>query len=165
MQHTVANLLSVISEEDEELAGQYAYELAKEPADPYPVALRLVHGDFSKAAVMVNSWRQDPEFQQALRDAQAAMTKFDRLHTKEDFAIEVQERMKGMSGKVWIEAAKFYADLRGFVKKEEVPTTLIQNVITVPADASFDDWERVAAAAQRKLQDEAKIINGDSTDN
>lgn len=164
MDYSVVNILSVIPEEDEELAGQYAYELAKEPADPYPVAMRLVHGDLSKAAVMVNVWRQDPAFQQAVRDAQSAMTKFDRLHTKEDFSIEVQDRMKGMTGKVWIEAAKFYADLRGFIKKEEAPTTLIQNVITVPADSSFDDWEKVAAASQRKLQEEARVINGDSTD-
>lgn len=154
---------SCIQPQDEELAGQFAYELARDPANAYPIALRLTFGDFNKAMEMANVWKNDPAFQQAVREAQMHMTKFDRLKTKEDFAYEVQEKMSGMSGKIWLETARFFAELRGFVKKDETPQTLIQNVMVVPAEKSVDEWEAEASARQRKLQDEAKIINGDST--
>lgn len=154
--------LSCISAADEELAGHFAYELARDPSNAYAIATRLTYGDFSKALEMVNTWRNDAAFQVALREAQKAITALDMLRSKEEFALEVQDKMGAMTGKMWIEAAKFYADLRGFIKKEEVPTTLIQNVIQVPADMSLDEWERNASASQRKLQDEARVINGDS---
>lgn len=154
--------LSCISEEDEELAGQFAYELARDPSNAYTIAQKLTFGDFSKSTIMVNVWRNDPAFQHALREAQKAITAFDLLKTKEEFALEVQEKMSGMAGKVWIEAAKFYSELRGFIKKEEVPTTFIQNVMQVPMTTSMDDWEKLASASQRKLQEEARVINGDT---
>ena len=153
--------LSCISAEDEELAGLYAYELARDPANAYPIAVRLTYGDYGKAFIMANQWKNDPAFQVALREATAALTKFDMLKNKDEFALEVQEKMGSMTGKLWLEAARFYADLRGFIKKEEVPTTLIQNVIQIPADATADDWEKKASRMQRELQEEAKVINGD----
>lgn len=153
--------LSCIAPEDEELAGQFAYEIARDPSNSYAIAVRLTYGDVPKAIRMTTEWKNDAAFQAAVREAQQALTSFDLLRTKEEFALEVQEKMGAMQGKVWIEAAKFYADLRGFIKKEEVPTTFIQNVIQVPATQSADDWEKQAQAHQRQLQDEAKVINGD----
>lgn len=154
--------LSCITSEDEELAGQYAFELARDPANAYAIAIRLTYGDFAKAMQMTTEWKNDAAFQSAVREAQKTLTKLDLLRTKEEFALEVQEKMGSMTGKLWIEAAKFYSELRGFVKKEEVPTTLIQNVIQVPQDTSLDEWERNASRKQRELQDEARVINGNS---
>lgn len=151
--------LSCIKPDDVDLAGEYAFALARDPANAYGVAMRLTFGDVSKATEMATLWRNDQLFQSAVREAMRNMDENDKLQTKEEFCVEVQEKLSQLSGKVWIEGAKFYAELRGFISKEQAPNTLIQNVIQLPADASADDWEKKAAAQQKKLQDEAKLIN------
>lgn len=155
-------LNSCIGEEDYELAGQYILELARDPANAYAIAMRLTFGDFGKANIMATAWRNDPEFQRLLREAQSNITAMDMLKTKEEFTQDVQDKMSGMSGKIWLETAKFFAELRGFIDKENNGPTFIQNVIQVPMDQGLDEWEKKAAASQRKLQNEARLINGHS---
>lgn len=152
-------MISCIPEEDYELAAQYAAELARDPTNAYGIAMRLTFGDFSKANMMATTWRGDAVFQKAVREAQSEMTKFDMMKTKDDFILEVQTKMSELNGKLWIETAKFYAELRGFIEKDGGGQTFIQNVIQVPAEVPLDEWERRAAASQAKLQSEAKLIN------
>lgn len=156
-------MISCIAPEDEELAGQYIYEIAKDPANAYGIAMRLSCGDYHKATVMNTQWRADPHFQSALRDMQKNMTAGDRLMSKEELALAVQEKMTGLSQKLWLDAARFYADLQGYIKKDTINTNVTTNVMVVPADQDFSSWELSAVQQQQELKDAAKVIGSDES--
>lgn len=154
---------SCIAPEDEELAAQYAYELSRDPSNAYAIALRLTYADYGKAVIMSQQWTQDQSFKDALRGNAELLTTSDLLKTEEQFALEVQEKMGTLNGKLWLDCARLYADLRGFVKKEAQQQVFIQNVIEVPATPPLDDWEQEASKRQRQLQQEARTIDGNTS--
>lgn len=142
----------------DELLMAFAKALIANPTNREHVALRIAGGDFDVMQRIMNS-AQTTQFTTIMMTLQRDMTLDDRLQSKEQFCLEVQDKISTFSGELWLKGAQFYASLMGFTK-ESINTSVIQNVIVVPSGAqNQDDWSKEAAKYATDLQAQAKTLD------
>lgn len=154
--YEVANMLDDGVSDD--LLRQLAAAVIKNPTNREAAAIRICGGDLEKMQRLMHA-ATSTTFTELVLQYSNELSPDDHLKNKTEFSIEVQDKMSGMSGKLWLEAAKFYAQLRGFT--ETASTTVnVQNVITIPAaPATLDEWQNGAMQYSDHLQNEAKQID------
>lgn len=137
---------------------EFAIAIIKNPNDRAGHATRLCHGDWNLSAEL-QRYAETAEFIQYMNEVRKNVSALDKIYSKEDFTIIVQDKMNTFDGELWLRTATFFAKLRGFVT--DAPTVAIQNnVIAIPSAPARDtDWESQSMAHQKALQDEARIIN------
>lgn len=137
---------------------EFAIAIIKNPNDRAGHATRLCNGDWNLSA-QLQRYAETADFIKFMTEIRKNVSALDKIYTKEDFTLIVQDKMNTFDGELWLRTATFFAKLRGFVT--DAPTVAIQNnVIAIPsAPAKDTDWEMQATSHQKALQDEARIIN------
>lgn len=141
----------------DELLVQFAHDIIRNPHDRNGHAVRACDGDWGRATELMR-YAETPEFNTLLMKCKSTFTEMDRAYTKEQFLVNVQDKMNAFEGELWLKAAQFYAKLRGWTS-EQAMVQINNNVIAMPPSQNMNDWERGAVNHQKNLQDEARVIN------
>lgn len=144
-----------------ELKKQFAYELLRNPNNPFAAANEMAVPQEVRTH-MVSNWVFDPvvqKFKDELLDEHGPR---HFLPTREDAARLIWERAQNCKPEDFGKLMKLYGDYMGFIEKPGVTvnnTTNVQhNIMHVPMAAGEDEWERRAVTQQANLVD--KMIEG-----
>lgn len=137
-----------------ELKRKFAYELLRNPSNPFAAANELPVSMEQRSHIVAN-WTLDPlvqKFKDELLDEHGPR---HFLPSREDAARLVWDRAQNSKPDDFVKLMKLYGDYMGFIEKPGVTvnnTTNVQhNVMHVPMVASEDEWQARAMAQQENL--------------
>jgi hypothetical protein len=156
--------------DDLELKKKFAYDLLKDPGDPFKVAFACIDNpndpkSVGKALRMSQLWVRDPL---VIAEKERLLTENGAKHflpSKEEYSREVLDVAR--SAKDFDSKHKFYklyAESQGFVEKPTTNiTTNLQNiqnrVMVIREKGNDNDWEQNLLAQQDKLINDSKSRN------
>lgn len=149
----------------DELIEEFALAVLTAPSNRENVAWRISGGDYAVMNALLDAG-QTLEFTQLVQRLHKETPVSKRLKSRDDFVLEVSDKLNEMNGELWLKTAQFYAKLRGFTE-DGINVNNTINVVQVPTvpqtDVEKTVWETNAAAYARELQRQGgELDNGDS---
>ena len=139
---------------EQELKKKFAYELLRNPSNPFAAANELAVS-MEQRAHIVAKWTLDPIVQGYKDELLDEHGPRHFLPSREEAARLVWDRAQSSKPDDFVKLMKLYGDYMGFIEKPGVTvnnTTNVQhNVMHVPMAASEDEWEARAIAQQESL--------------
>lgn len=151
----------------DEMLADFARELVISPTNKNYVAARIAGGDFVQMSALLER-ADNPEFKALVHRLNKETPDSHKLQSKEAFIVEVRDKMSGMHGKMWLDTAKFVAEMCGFIGSGNIGgASLTVNVMQVPATPHTQNeknvWEdRASSYAAQLVQEGKDLSNGDT---
>lgn len=149
----------------DELIEEFALAVLTAPSNRENVAWRLSGGSYATMNALLEAG-QTLEFTQLVQRLNKETPANKRLKSRDDFVLEVSDKLNEMNGELWLKTAQFYAKLRGFTE-DGININNTVNVMQVPTvpqtNAEKTVWESNASAYAKELQRQGgELDNGDT---
>lgn len=135
--------------------------IVAEGEHPYKAALAVLGETETSQALKVHKlWAKDPIVVNEINRINAVLEEGDVGLSKSDFLRKVLDTHKELKdGKDKIAALRLYAEVRGFLKKDDGVTVnnVTNKVLVVNSAGADDDWERKVQRQQLKLIQGAQV--------
>ena len=149
---------SLVMQTEEDYKKAFASEYFKNPSDPFKIACVLFPDNTNLALRVANEWPSD-SFVLACLDALSD----NDMPTEVDLCRKVWNKMEFTSdAKDFATLAKLYAEIRGFIKKQESAQVNVQvnNKVMVVKDHGTDEqWESKLIRQQTALANGTYSVN------
>ena len=143
---------------EEDYKNAFALEFFRNPSDPFKIACALFPDNTSLALRVANEWPSDPFVLSCLD-----LLTVDAMPTEVDLCGEVWRKMKmTYDPKDFATLAKLYAEIRGFIKKQETAQVNVQvnnKVMVVKDHGTDEEWESKLVRQQTALANGSYSVN------